>query len=308
MLVSIMIEGQNGLNWPRWMRMVKAVEELGYHGLFRSDHFVNPSPPDLDLLELWVSLTWLAANTHRIAFGPLVTPFSFRQPTMTARMAAAVDDLSMGRLILGLGAGWQEREHHNYGWDLLGPKDRFDRFEEGVEVVTRLLDSDQPVHFSGKYYHIGDAVLLPRPHRRGGPSILIGGSGPRRTLPIAARYASVWNAVFLTPQRFAEVNKNLNELLIQVGRAPAEVHRSLMTSCWVGKDESQVVEKAALRKKTVPEIRSLGAVIGTPAEIVAQLGALAEAGVQQVMLQWLDLDDLAGLELMAAEVLPQVQG
>lgn len=113
--IAIMIEGQNGLNWPRWQRIVRLVEDLGFAGLYRSDHYTNASPPDLDSLELWVSLTWLAAHTKRIEFGPLVTPVSFRHPTMTARMAAAVDDLSGGRLTLGVGAGWQEREHTNYG-------------------------------------------------------------------------------------------------------------------------------------------------------------------------------------------------
>ena len=103
--LALMVEGQNGLNWPRWQRLVTAVEDLGFAGLYRSDHYTNASPPDLDSLELWVSLTWLAANTQRIAFGPLVSPVSFRQPTMTARMATAVDDLSHGRLTLGLGAG-----------------------------------------------------------------------------------------------------------------------------------------------------------------------------------------------------------
>src|SRR3990170_6098006 len=114
--VSIMVEGQNGLTWPRWRRIAHAVEALGFAGLFRSDHFTNAAPPDRDSLELWTSLTWLAANTSRVRFGPLVTPSSFRHPVMTARMATAVDALSGGRLILGLGAGWQERGHTNYGF------------------------------------------------------------------------------------------------------------------------------------------------------------------------------------------------
>src|SRR5690606_28685180 len=121
--------------------------------------------PDQDSLELWVSLTWLADNTERIEFGPLVTPVSFRHPTMTARMAAAVDDLSNGRLILGVGAGWQEREHYNYGWELLDIPARFQRFEEGLEVISRLLHSDQPVNFEGDFYRLHDAILLPRPDR-----------------------------------------------------------------------------------------------------------------------------------------------
>ncbi len=186
--IAIMIEGQNGLNWPRWQRIARAVEDLGFAGLYRSDHFTNSSPPDLDALELWTSLTWLASHTSRIAFGPLVSPVSFRDPRMTARIARDVDDLSGGRLTLGLGAGWQEREHTNFGYDLLEMRGRFARFEEGLQVVTRLLRSDEPVTFDGTYYHLHEAVLLPRPARPGGPPILIGGTGAQRTLPLVARY------------------------------------------------------------------------------------------------------------------------
>src|SRR5512136_1964449 len=150
--IAIMIEGQNGLNWPRWQRIARAVESLGFAGLYRSDHFTNSSPPDLDSLELWTCLTWLATHTRRIEFGPLVSPVSFRDPRMTARIARDVDDLSGGRLTLGLGAGWQEREHTNFGYDLLGVPQRFARFQEGVQVVTRLLRSAEPVSFAGQYY------------------------------------------------------------------------------------------------------------------------------------------------------------
>src|SRR5512138_733117 len=135
--IAIMIEGQNGLTWPRWQRIARLVEEAGFAGLFRSDHFTNPSGADIDSLELWTSLTWLAGNTSRMEFGPLVTPFSFRHPVHTARMASAVDDLSGGRLVLGLGAGWNEREHRIFGFDLLDVDARFDRYQEGMEVVTR---------------------------------------------------------------------------------------------------------------------------------------------------------------------------
>jgi len=142
--IALMIEGQNGLNWPRWQRIARAAEDLGFYGLFRSDHFTNPDPPDLDALELWISLAWLASHTRRLIFGPLVTPLSFRHPVLTAWMAAAVDDLSGGRLILGLGAGWQVREHEMFGFDLLPPRERFLRFQEGVEVIYRLLRSARP--------------------------------------------------------------------------------------------------------------------------------------------------------------------
>jgi F420-dependent oxidoreductase-like protein len=303
--VAIMIEGQNGLNWRRWKQIARAVEDSGYAGLYRSDHYTNANPPDKDSLELWVSLTWLASNTERIEFGPLVTPVSFRHPTLTARMAVAVDGLSEGRLTLGLGAGWQEREHNHYGWKLLEVPERFERFEEGIQVITRLLASNEPVDFEGEYYRLREATLLPRPQRAGGPPILIGGNGPKRTLPLAARYADEWNAVFLSPSDFEARNRRLDELLETQGRNPDEVRRSMMTGCVFGKDEAQVKSKVEARtggKRTVAELRKRGAIVGTANEIVDQLGSLAEAGVERVMLQWLDLDDIDGIESMAAGI------
>lgn len=305
--VAIMIEGQNGLNWPRWRRMVRATEDLGFAGLYRSDHYTNANPPDKDSLELWVSLTWLASHTERIQFGPLVTPVSFRHPTMTARMAGAVDDLSDGRFILGLGAGWQEREHTNYGWDLLDIPDRFQRFEEGLEVITSLLQSDEPVDFEGEYYELNEAILLPRPQRPGGPPILVGGNGPRRTLPLVARFADEWNGVFLTPSQFAERSQRLDGLLEENGRQPDDVRRSLMTGCIFGRDTAEVEQKLAARDRSFEEIRQIGLAVGTGDQIVEQLGKWAEVGVQRVMLQWLDLDDIDGLEALAHSVLPQVK-
>jgi F420-dependent oxidoreductase-like protein len=301
--IAIMIEGQNGLNWPRWQRLARAVEDLGFVGLYRSDHYTNANPPDLDSLELWVSLTWLASHTNRLEFGPLVSPVSFRQPTMTARTAAAVDDLSNGRLTLGLGAGWQEREHHNYGWDLLDLPARFRRFEEGLEVVTRLLHSDEPVNFQGDYYRLQDAILLPRPSRPGGPPILIGGNGPQRTLPLVAHYAQEWNGVFLTPARFSDLSSRLDELLVANGRQPEDVRRSLMTGTIFGRDQATLQQKLSTRTLSAGELRNRGLIVGTGSEFVEQLGRLADAGVQRVMLQWLDLDDMDGLEAMAKAVL-----
>jgi F420-dependent oxidoreductase-like protein len=304
--VAIMIEGQNGLNWTRWQRLARLADELGFAGLYRSDHYTNANPPDQDSLELWVSLTWLASHTHNLQFGPLVTPVSFRHPTMTARMAAAVDDLSGGRLVLGLGAGWQEREHANYGWDLLDIDARFARFEEGLEVITRLLRSDTPVDYSGSYYSLKEGILLPRPARPGGPPILIGGNGARRTLPLAARYASEWNAVYLTPDEFRERSAKLDELLGLGGRDPAQVRRSMMAGCVFGSSKVEVKRKVAARtqgKRSAQDLRRHGVVVGTPAEFREQLAALEQAGVQRVMLQWLDLDDLAGLEGLAKATL-----
>ncbi|GIV77602.1 MAG: LLM class F420-dependent oxidoreductase [Litorilinea sp.] len=299
--VAIMLEGQNGLNWTRFQRIARAVEELGFAGLYRSDHFTNPQPPDLDSLELWVSLTWLASHTSRIQFGPLVSPVSFRHPVFTARMAKDVDDLSGGRLTLGVGAGWQEREHANFGFDLLDVPARFARFEEGLEVITRLLRSDQPVSFQGDFYRLQDAILLPRPQRPGGPPLLIGGNGRQRTLPLVARYADEWNGVFLTAERYAALNRELDHLLEAQGRRPESVRRSLMTGLFFGRDDRELAR--VLDGRPADELRAQGRVVGTPQAVVDQLGALAEAGAQRVMLQWLDLDNLDGLEALAQAVL-----
>lgn len=301
--IAVMIEGQNGLNWARWQKIARLVEEAGFVGLFRSDHFTNSNPPDLDSLELWTSLTWLADNTKRIEFGPLVTPFSFRHPAFTARMASAVDDLSGGRLTLGLGAGWQEREHTLFGFDLLEPKARYDRFEEGLEVVTHLLRSGEPLTFEGRYFQVRGARLLPRPQRDGGPRILIGGDGGRRMRSLIARYAVEWNCIMLTPLDFAERNRLLTEALVAAGRKPESVRRSMMTGCVFGKDDPALQAKLSARDRTLEQLHRRGIVAGSPEQVREQLGRLEEAGLERIMLQWLDLDDLDSLEALAKAVL-----
>ena len=301
--IAIMIEGQNGLTWPCWQKIARLVEDTGFVGLYRSDHFTNSNPPDLESLELWTSLTWLASHTKRIEFGPLVTPFSFRHPVHTARMALAVDDLSGGRLTLGLGAGWQDREHHLFGFDLLDMKSRFDRFEEGMEVLTRLLQSDGLVTFEGNYYQIRGATLLPRPQRKGGPKILVGGNGRKRTMANVVRYADEWNCVMLTPRDFASKNGKLTESLWEAGRDPASVRRSMMAGCIFGRDHAALKAKVSARKRTLEELHERGAIAGSPDAVKDQLHELKEAGLQRIMLQWLELDDLAGLEELAKTVL-----
>lgn len=301
--VAIMVEGQYGVDWTRWKRLGRAVEEFGYAGLFRSDHFTEPAGPNLDALELWSSLTWLAENTERIEFGPLVSPVSFRHPVITAWQASAVDNLAGGRLRLGLGAGWQGREHETFGFDLLDTERRFARFKEGLEVVTRLLRNDEPVSFSGEFYRLCDALLLPRSPRPGGPPIVIGGNGVRRTLPLAARYADEWNAVFITAEDFVDLNGRLDALVREAGRARDQVRRTLMTRVIFGRTEADVDRKLdGASRSELP-----GAVLaGTAGEVVDRLGRLSGAGVQRVMLQWLEVDDMDGLEAMAHSVLPQL--
>jgi alkanesulfonate monooxygenase SsuD/methylene tetrahydromethanopterin reductase-like flavin-dependent oxidoreductase (luciferase family) len=281
--IAIMIEGQDGLTWPRWQSIAQVVEELGFSGLFRSDHFTNVGPPDKDSLELWVSLTWLASHTRR--------------------MASAVDDLSGGRLVLGLGAGWQVREHELFGFELLEPKERFDRFEEGLEVITRLLNNEEPVTFEGHYFQLRGATLLPRPFRPGGPRVAIGGNGLKRTLPYVARYASEWNAVYLPADKIKSLNVKLDVLLKEAGRPPESVRRSAMLGCHYGTTSAQVREKLSNRDQTFEALRQRGAMVGTGEQIREQLIEVEAAGVQRVMLQWLELDDLEGLKSLAKEII-----
>ena len=302
--VAIMIEGQDGINWARWRRLVRAVEDLGFAGLYRSDHFTNPTGPNRDALELWSSLTWLADHTSRIEFGPLVSPVSFRHPVITAWTAAAVNDLAGGRLRLGLGAGWQEREHRTYGFELLDTDRRFARFEEGLEVITRLLRNEESVSFVGEFYRLHDAGLMPSSTITGVLPIVIGGNGPNRTLPLVARYADEWNAVFVPARRFAELSARLDELLRAAGRSPERVRRTLMTRVIFGRTDAEASRK--LGGEPREQLRARGLIVGTPPEIVEQLGSLAEAGVQRVMLQWLEVDDIDSLETLARSILPQL--
>lgn len=301
--IAIMIEAQNGLTWPRWQNLAAAVEDLGFVGLYRSDHFTNAEPPDMESLELWVSLTWLASHTRRIEFGPLVSPVSVRHPVLTARMASGVDDLSGGRLTLGLGAGWQEREHDTFGFDLLDMKSRFDRFEEGLEVITRLLKSDSPVTYNGKYYKLREAALLPHPARLGGLRILVGGNGEKRTLPLVVKYADEWNAIFSPPAEFTRLNARLDELLKAAGRDPKSVRRSMMTGLRFGQSKKELQAKLSARDQTIQELHKRGIVVGVGEEIKEHLAELKKTALQRLMLQWLDLDDLKGLSALAKVVL-----
>ena len=303
--VALMIEGQDGLDWPRWKRLAEAADTLGFAGLYRSDHFTNPEGPYKNALEMWISFSYLAVETKRIEFGPMVSPVSFRNPVVSAWSAAAVDDLSGGRFHMGLGAGWQEREHRNFGFDLLELNERFVRFEEGIQVVKRLLQNEQPVALDGMYFHLEDAVLLPRPGRKGGPPIVIGGNGERRTMPLAAKYADEWNAVFVTPDRFRELSAHLDTLLEKEGRAPTSMRRTLMHRITVGASDADVERKT--EGVDVDGMKSRGALIGTPNEVAEKLLGFDAAGVQRIMGQMQDMTDLDGVELLATRVLPQLQ-
>jgi len=314
--LSIAAEGLFGLTWPQWKQLVDTVEGLGFHGLYISDHFILPEPPDYPSLEMIVALTYLAAHTERVRFGPRVSPFTYRDPVMLARQAA-LDDLSGGRMSLGVGAGWMEREHDMFGYDLGDIPERFDRFEEGLEVATRLLRFDEPVSFEGRFYQLRDAVL-PAPRRPSGPPIVIGGIGPKRTMPLVARFADDWNIGNLSPDQFAERSAMLDEMIVAAGRRPEDVSRTLNTpvACWRTPEELTTRLRAVRRFgsvwRDVPDEEVLEAyrrnswLAGNPEEIGQQIRAFEAVGVTEVELKWADPDDIEGLEVLAREVLPHV--
>jgi F420-dependent oxidoreductase-like protein len=318
--ISLEIEGQMGLTWPRWKRLVAEIEALGFAGLYRSDHFTNAFPPDEDSLELIVALTYLAEHTQRVRFGPLVAPLSFRHPAQLVRQAAALDDLSGGRMILGVGTGWEEREHHLFGFDLGDVPTRLARLEEGLEVITRLLRSDEPVTYEGRFFQLRGATLLPRPQRSGGPPILIGGSGLHRTLPLVARYADIWNGQLLTPAEFQERSSRLDILLSEVGRPRHSVRRTLY--CWLhfGRTMEELDqalnwrhEDPELAHKPLDEVIQvlrtaewLNRLVGTPEMLVEQIQAYADAGVEELILDWFDLDNIEALRGFAESILPRI--
>ncbi len=312
--VSIMIEGQMGLTWRRWRRIVEVVEEGGFAGLFRSDHFTSPAPPDQESLETMVSLAYAADHTQRIHLGPMVAPVTFRDPVMLARQAVAINELAGGRLILGVGAGWQQREHEMFGYPLGDATTRLARLEEGLEVITGLVRSTEPVTFEGRFFRLREARLNhsfePQPRLR----ILVGGNGPKRTLPLAARYADVWNGLGLSPEEFRERNELLDELLRREGRKPADVRRTHMTSVTFARDSRELDALLERRRDAVGELsgRSLGEVfdairarhqvVGTADQIAQQIAEYEAAGAQEIVLQWFELDALERLSAFGEAV------
>jgi alkanesulfonate monooxygenase SsuD/methylene tetrahydromethanopterin reductase-like flavin-dependent oxidoreductase (luciferase family) len=304
-----MVEGQMGLTWARWRALTDAVERLGFAGLFRSDHFVNAAPPDDESLELVTSLTDVASRTSRIHFGSLVAPVSVRDPVMLARQAGAVGDLSGGRFWLGLGAGWSTREHEMFGYDLLDVPSRMARLAEATDVCLGLLRSAEPFSFEGRFYRLDGAAISPRPSSP--PPLVIGGNGVRYTLPLAARRADVWNAVFLPASEFVERCERLDALLDGSGRARDAVRRTMMTGIYTGDGATLDRRLARLRARRpdastaalVEDVRARGGLAGTFDEIPEQLRSLEKAGCQEVMLQWLWLDDVEDLAALAEAIL-----
>jgi F420-dependent oxidoreductase-like protein len=298
--IALMVEGQDGLNWNRWIKLAQTAEEVGFAGLYRSDHFTNPAGPYKDSLECWISLAYLATNTKRLEFGPMVSPISFRHPAMLVRQAAAVADLSGGRLQFALGAGWQDREHTNYSYHLGSVPERMARFREAVHIMAHLLNKDEPLTFQGKHYQVNEAVLLPRPKHR--VPVVIGGSGKQVTLPLVAKYADEWNSGGRSPEDFTEINAYLDSLIEKAGRDKASVRRSMMLFLRTGRDQADLDRRLAA--KPVSEMFRRNGVVATHGEVKQRLKALEAAGVQRAILNWMDdYDDVEGIAELGRAVL-----
>ena len=312
--IGLMIEGQNGLTWERWIHIVALAERLGFPSLFRADHYFLLPQRQEDSLETWLSLTLAATHSQRLRFGPLVTPVTFRHPVDLARMAAQIDLLSGGRFVLGLGAGWNQPEYTAYGLPFAPAKERLDRLEESIQLIKALW-TDSPASFNGRYYQLDGADMLPKP-AAGRPPLIIGGAGERRTLRLAAQYADEWSSVMLTPPQLAAKLQVLARHCQAVDRDPAEIRISMMAFALIGPTPAHVeratryvMELYQAKTGTSPEAfraerQALGMISGSTDEVIDYLGRLAEVGLHEIQLQHLlfDSDDIP--EYFAAEIMP----
>ena len=306
--LRIFTEPQQGASYDDLLRVARAAEDGGFSAFFRSDHFLAmgdgdglPGPTDA-----WTSLAGLARETSTIRLGTLVTSATFRSPGILAVQVAQVDQMSGGRVELGLGAGWFEAEHAAYAVPFPPVGERFDRLAEQLEIITGLWETaaGETFSFSGAQYTVTDSPALPKPVQPRIP-VIIGGMGRKRTPALAARFATEYNGVFVSPQDTATQFARVRDACEQAGRDPGELTFSSAVTVAVGKDDAEVARRAQAIGADVDELRRIG-VAGTPAEAVDALGRFAEVGSTRAYLQVLDLSDLDHVELIASEVLPQV--
>jgi alkanesulfonate monooxygenase len=305
MELCIFIEPQQGASYEQQLRVAQRAEELGFHGLFRSDHLLHfgegdgrPGPT-----ESWLTLGALARETSRVRLGTLVTSATFRHPALLAVSVAQVDEMSGGRVELGLGAGWFEDEHTAWGLPFPPTPERFDRLEEQLEVITGLWASEGPFDFSGRHYQMRDNPALPRPVQRPHPPLIIGGLGPRRTPQLAARFASEFNMFAPRPEQFEERVGAVHAACREAGRDPDSLRLSVVQALAVGHDEGAARTRAEKLGRALDDIRANDAG-GTPTEVIARLRGWAEKGVVRVYLQLMDINDVEQVELVGTEVLP----
>ena len=316
--LGVMIEGQEGLGWDLWRRIARATEDLGFESLWRSDHFFSlMGAREQEALETLSSLVLVAQETERIRFGPLVCSMTFRHPSLLARVAAQLDVLSGGRFVCGMGAGWNVAEHEAFGIPFPPVGERMDRLDESIRVVKALW-GDGPASFEGKHFRLREAICYPKPVQRPLP-VLVGGSGERRTLRIVAEHADEWNGVGVDLDGYRQKREVLERHCAEVGRDPSTIRHSQMTGFLIGGDEASLMAHARRVLERMPTLpgrpleemvagfRARGWLVGTPAEIVEELGRREEAGITRTMLQHNAMDDFETLELLASAVLPQVQ-
>jgi F420-dependent oxidoreductase-like protein len=309
-----MIEGQEGVTWDDWVRLAGLAEDHGLEGLFRSDHYTAIIRDDADALDAWATLAGLAAVTERIRLGTLVSPATFRHPSVLARMAATVDHISGGRLDVGMGSGWYEREHVAHGFPFLDGRQRFDLFAEQVEIVVRSWIEERFDH-DGAAYELREQAALPRPLQRPHPPLVLGGTVKTRFAALAARYAGEVNTLGATNEELAERRARLDRACTDAGRDPATLGYSVMTACFLGSDRAEVVERVraflAIRggdtdPETLLEERRDRWLVGTVDEVAERIEELRALGVTRVFLQHLNHSDDDMVRLAGDRLLPAI--
>jgi alkanesulfonate monooxygenase SsuD/methylene tetrahydromethanopterin reductase-like flavin-dependent oxidoreductase (luciferase family) len=304
-----MIEGQEGVTWDEWVALASACEEHGIEALFRSDHYVSSSDESRPVLDAWATIAGLAALTSTLELGTLVSPVTFRHPAVLARSAATADEISGGRVTLGMGAGWMEREHEAYGFEFGRAKERVAHLAEQVEIVYRLLHEDR-VTFEGARYRLEEAPGLDRPDL----PILIGGSAKPGTIEPAVRFAREYNTFFANMHEIRERKRTLDEACERAGRDPSTLRYSLMAPCVVGRDERDVQESArrigarfGRDPQEVLERYGERGPVGTVEQVLERLKEIEQVGYERVMLQHLVHDDLDTVALIGRELVPAVR-
>ncbi|HEY6794871.1 MAG TPA: LLM class F420-dependent oxidoreductase [Kineosporiaceae bacterium] len=305
--LRIFTEPQQGATYHQLVEVARAAESLAFDGFFRSDHYLAmgveglPGPTDA-----WLTLAGLARETTRLRLGTLVSPVTFRLPSVLAIQVAQVDEMSGGRVELGLGSGWFEAEHTAYGIPFPPVGERFDILEEQLAIVTGLWSTPvgQTFSYHGKHFRLDGSPALPKPVQPNVP-VIVGGAGKRRTPALAARYAAEFNAGFASVDDVATRFEAVRVACVEAGRDPASLVMSVAHVTVVGRDDAELRRRAAAIGREVDVVRADG-FAGTPAEVIEKLHAYAAVGAQRFYLQILDLSDLDHLELIAAEVAPHL--
>jgi len=307
-----MIEGQEGVTWSQWRDLAHACEQHGIRTLFRSDHYMNldGQHPERGSLDAWGTICGLAAVTSTLRLGTMVSPATFRHPSELAKLVVTADQISGGRVELGIGAGWHEREHEAHGFPFAPTRTRMDVLEEQLQVVLGNW-GEEPFTFSGEHYAMTDLNAQPKPLQRPRPPLIIGGSAGRRSASLAARFADEYNTPFPTLEEVRERRERVNEACRQAGRDP--IPFSIMTGVLVGADETELRHRARrLAEKMGGDGDALvadppaGWVVGTIEPALEQLLALRGAGVSRIMCQQLVHEDLDAVALLGEELAPQV--